>query len=38
LADADEQGEALGFRSDGQGYYTISEGRRQPVYFHAFER
>lgn len=31
---ADEQGEALGFAADGKGMYTISEGKRQPVYFY----
>jgi hypothetical protein len=38
LADGDEQGEALGFAADGKGYYTISEGKRQPVYFHELAR
>ncbi len=29
------QGEALGFASDDSGYYTVSEGSRQPIYFYA---
>ena len=28
-----ENGEAIGFRPDGQGYYTISEGEHESVYF-----
>jgi hypothetical protein len=28
-------GEALAWRPDGTGYYTLSEGKRQPVYFFA---
>jgi len=28
------QGEALGFAADGLGYYTISEGTHQPIYFY----
>ncbi len=30
------QGEAIGFAADGMGYFTVSEGKMQPVYF--FER
>ena len=29
------QGEALGFASDGSGYYSVSEGSIQPIYFYA---
>ena len=29
------QGEALAFAADGLGYYTISEGAFQPIYFYA---
>jgi hypothetical protein len=29
------QGEAIGFASDGSGYYTVSEGSAQPIYFYA---
>ncbi|MGK0190375.1 MAG: VCBS repeat-containing protein, partial [Verrucomicrobiales bacterium] len=29
------QGEAVSFNADGSGYYTISEGNNQPVYFYA---
>ena len=28
------QGEAIGFTPDGTGYYTISEGAAQPIYFY----
>jgi hypothetical protein len=28
------QGEALGFASDGSGYYTVSEGSNQPIYLY----
>lgn len=31
------QGEALGFAADGSGYYTISEGQAQPIWFYARE-
>ncbi len=37
LADMGEQGEALGFRGDGRGYFTMSEGVARPMFFHAFE-
>jgi hypothetical protein len=30
------QGEAIGFAADGLGYFTVSEGEAQPIYF--FER
>jgi hypothetical protein len=30
------QGEAIGFSADGRGYFTLSEGESQPIYF--FER
>jgi hypothetical protein len=30
------QGEAVGFAADGKGYFTLSEGEAQPIYF--FER
>ena len=29
------QGEALGFAADGSGYYSLSEGSKQPLYFYA---
>jgi hypothetical protein len=29
------QGEAIGFAEDGGGYYTVSEGAAQPIYFYA---
>ncbi|MBL9004614.1 MAG: hypothetical protein JNJ46_10225 [Myxococcales bacterium] len=29
------QGEALGFASDGAGYYTVSEGSNQPLFFYS---
>jgi len=28
----DDNGEAIAFHADGSGYYTISEGKRQPIY------
>jgi len=31
------QGEAIAFRPDGLGYYTISEGSAQPIYFYRWE-
>ena len=34
---SEEQGEAVAFRPDGLGYYTISEGSSKPVYFYAWE-
>ncbi len=37
LADARKQGEAFGFRADGRGYFTISEGSQQPIYEFSFE-
>lgn len=30
---AEPQGEAVGFAADGQGYYTVSEGLNQPIYY-----
>jgi len=32
---AEPQGEAVCFGSDGAGYYTVSEGSQQPIYFFA---
>lgn len=32
------QGEAIGLSPDGSGYYTVSEGEHQPVYFFRFQR
>ncbi len=32
---SEPQGEALGFAADGGGYYTLSEGSKQPLYFYA---
>ncbi|MCA9643159.1 MAG: hypothetical protein KC492_20820, partial [Myxococcales bacterium] len=32
------QGEAIGFAPDGSGYYTVSEGEHQPIYFFKMER
>lgn len=32
----EQQGEAIGFAPDGSGYFTVSEGSSQPIYF--FER
>lgn len=29
----DDNGEAIAFHPDGRGFYTISEGKRQPLYF-----
>ena len=37
LEDAKRQGEAFGFRADGRGYYTTSEGWEQPIYEYLFE-
>jgi len=37
LADTRRQGEALGFSADGQGYFTVSEGAQEPLYFYALE-
>ncbi|MFT3923400.1 MAG: hypothetical protein QM778_12770 [Myxococcales bacterium] len=37
LADTKKQGESFGFRADGLGYFTISEGEEQPIYFYALE-
>ncbi|MCB9600924.1 MAG: hypothetical protein H6720_11305 [Sandaracinus sp.] len=34
---AERQGEALGFAADGSGYYTISEGQPEPIWFYARE-
>ncbi len=35
---ADEpQGEAIGFSADGAGYYTVSEGTHQPIYYFALQ-
>jgi hypothetical protein len=34
-AEFEEQGEALGFAQDGSGYYTVSEGKSQAIYFYA---
>jgi hypothetical protein len=31
----ERQGESLGFAQDGRGYYTISEGSSQPIYYYA---
>lgn len=31
------QGEALGFSADGAGYYTVSEGSHQPLYYFALQ-
>lgn len=31
----ERQGESLGFARDGSGYYTISEGASQPIYYYA---
>ncbi|PCK09313.1 MAG: hypothetical protein COA42_04725 [Alteromonadaceae bacterium] len=33
-ARSEQQGEAIGFAADGSGYFTISEGNTQPVYFY----
>ncbi len=33
--EAEPQGESIGFAADGSGYYTVSEGSAQPVYFYA---
>ncbi len=32
---SEPQGEAIGFAADGTGYYTVSEGANQPLYFFA---
>jgi len=32
---SEPQGEALGFAADGLGFYTVSEGSQQPIYFFA---
>jgi hypothetical protein len=34
---AEPQAETVAFASDGSGVYTISEGEKQPVWWHAFE-
>ncbi|MEZ4373285.1 MAG: hypothetical protein R3B07_20850 [Polyangiaceae bacterium] len=34
---SEPQGEAIGFASDGSGYYTVSEGEYQPIYFFKFK-
>jgi hypothetical protein len=31
---AERQGEAIGFAVDGRGYYTVSEGAAQPIFFY----
>ncbi|MEZ4250758.1 MAG: hypothetical protein R3B99_21225 [Polyangiales bacterium] len=33
----ERQGEALGFAAEGDGYYTISEGQPEPIWFYARE-
>jgi hypothetical protein len=33
--ESEPQGEALGFAVDGSGYFTISEGSNEPLYFYA---
>ena len=32
-APEEPNGESVGFSADGQGYYTLSEGKKQPIYF-----
>lgn len=34
LYKVEEQGEAIGFTTDGKGYYTISEGVHAPIYYY----
>lgn len=33
--ETEPQGEGIGFAADGSGYFTISEGSNQPLYFYA---
>ncbi len=30
----ERQGEAIAFDAQGQGYYTVSEGKKQPIYYY----
>jgi len=30
---AEPNGEAIAWSTDGRGYYTLSEGKRQPIYY-----
>lgn len=32
---SEKQGEAIAFDIEGQGYYTVSEGKKQPIYYYA---
>jgi len=31
---SEKQGEAIAFDVEGQGYYTVSEGKKQPIYYY----
>ncbi|WP_205847864.1 hypothetical protein [Anaerohalosphaera lusitana] len=33
--EAEKQGEAICFAADGKGYFTVSEKKRQPIYYYA---
>jgi hypothetical protein len=34
---AEPNGEGIAWSADGRGFYTLSEGKRQPIYYFAFD-